>query len=127
MSELECLIHVDKILEKQKFIYEICQIVKGEICSDTIDNDILSIDVDVNDDIDDYSGSDPDSIFLTYRYILDIGAVSQKISDDQFVFAIANLLNALWSQNYPAVAECHFNELLPFNGEGMQHQLDSRN
>jgi hypothetical protein len=128
LEELECLIYVDFDADRKDLIDQLAvwsSVVPENIgiTTDTLEIDVLTN----NDDHFDETRDNLDDIYLTYSFILDIGPTAEDVSKENVVNSLARLLERFWAGGYPAVAECEFQELLPYGGKGMRHQLESRN
>jgi hypothetical protein len=126
MEEYECLMYVEFLGAIENLYEDIASLFSVVSSDGNVSTDALEIDVLTNDDnYFDENVDSLDSIYLTYSFILDIGS-SKSASKEDFVSSVSKLLEFFWSEGCPAVARCEFSELLPYDGEGMQHQLDIR-
>ena len=124
MEELECVIYVDFDADRKELIDHLASWLAVTPENIGITTDILEIDVLTNDDNNfDEAHDKRDDIYLTYPMVLDIGPTDEDVRKDDVVGSLARLLELLWTEGYPAVAECEFQELLPHNGSGMRHQI----
>lgn len=127
MEEFECLIYMDFRGTRKELIEKLASLFLVSPDKLGITSNALEIDVLTNDD--DYFNEKEDkleNIYLTYPYILDVGSSGANVSKESVIKELSTLLKTFWEEGYPAVAECEYQELLPHNGEGMQHQLDAR-
>ena len=68
-----------------------------------------------NKDYDSALHQDETDGFLHYRYFLEVEP-NEELGKESAVEFVSNTLKYLWSQGYPAVASCDYEELLPNNG-----------
>ncbi len=66
-------------------------------------------------DFDEQIRKDEENGFLYYRYLLEIEP-TEEFGKENAVEFVGKILDYLWSQGFPAVASCDYEELLPNNG-----------
>ena len=127
MEEFECLIYTEFSGERSELINKLASILRVSPNNLGVASNILAADVLTNDDNYFEEGVDKlEDKYLTYSYILDIGSCNADVSIEDMIKELSTILECLWNDGYPAVAECEYKEQLPHNGEGMLHQLKAR-
>lgn len=83
--------------------------------SHCIDGKILDLDVSVNKEHDNNQLTDKRDGFLYYKFFVEIEPIN-GIKEEEYINAVGELLNFLWSNDIKAVASCQFESDLPYSG-----------
>jgi len=108
-------VYVDCDKDLSQVIDQIARITSGSVRMRSVSSKQLEIYIVAIGDFNESCRSQPDDGFLYYRFYLDIEPAS-AIARDQFVVSLGNLLEALWSFGWKAIAACDFEEELPRSG-----------
>ena len=114
-THLDCKIYVETPLERHELLSAIGNLLSGSERVNTIYTSDLTIDVLYNSDRDEKHCKDFPDGFLFFRYCIEIYPVSGHTPESRKRI-ILEMLNYLWSQSWPAVAACDYENELPNNG-----------
>ena len=118
LEDLYCKVFVDAPLDAQELARLISLRVGEALPWNTVRTDNLELEVRNNDDFLPAQKRKHRDDFVYYRLYLDIDPVSGT-ARDKYVNEVADLLQWLWGQAFPAVAACDFEDELP------KHELGS--
>lgn len=112
-----CRIYVTgKHLEQNGLLVAICDLLNAELVQNMyVEKDGYSIEVRLNDEYDEKKETLYPDGFLYFHYNIEID-IRDDITDEFAAKEVSQILTYLWGSNYPAVASCDFENLLPKNG-----------
>jgi hypothetical protein len=109
-----CKIYVDTDREKSWLVEAIASYLSAESLRDTIDSDLIVVDVCKNEDFDATRRSVDDD-FVFFRYYLDV-VPGQAAERATYIATVNSLLALLWNNGCRAVAACDFEDELVSRG-----------
>ena len=112
--ELFCRVNVQSELPHGEFVSFIARSIGGVSHLNSVKSNALDISVDENDVFDAEKARRGKDRWLHFRYTMEIDPI-EGVSPINYVTAIGNLLQSLWSSRMDAVASCDFEDRLPRN------------
>ena len=111
-----CGLYVDASSDENSFSSELASTfgISSDKWND-IETSVGNIYVVKNDEFDEKQRKDIDDGFLFYKYKLEIEP-KPSLNKSQTIEFISKILEHCWSQGYPAVASCDYEDLLPEKG-----------
>ena len=114
-EDLDCRIYVDANCTLNELVSIIANSLSGLADMRTVQTPHSEIDVVDNDKFDEKRRRDFPGGFNYFRYSVEIYPLVGLPHIDR-VALVADLLKYFWSQNWPAVAVCDYEQELPNNG-----------
>lgn len=109
-------LYVDSNLDRKLLTTELKKTL-NEAIEDRFDIESPQGEISVrkNDAFNEEMRKDEEDGFLYYRYLLEVEP-EEELGKENATQFVSRILEYLWSQNYPAVASCDYEELLPNKG-----------
>jgi hypothetical protein len=123
--DLFCRVNIQSESPHKEFIAFIARTVSGASRLNSVTSDKLDISVDDNDSFDAEKARRGEDRWLYFRYSLEIDPI-EGASRNDYVAAIADLIQSLWSSDMDAVASCEFEDRLPQNVRRLKWALHPR-
>lgn len=111
---LYCKIYVDADITLEELINGIALLLSGVVNGQSIFTKIGVLDARKNEEFNEQSRRKFPDGFVYFRYYIDIDSVNGN--EKEYINMIGSMLVYLWSQGWPAVAACDYEDKLPNNG-----------
>lgn len=114
-NRLGCNVYVDANIEQENFTFKLANFLTASINGLYIENADGYVCVDKNDEFNLELRMDEDDGFLYYHYLLEVEP-SPKVDEQRQIGFVSKILEYCWSNGYPAVASCDYEDKLPNKG-----------
>jgi hypothetical protein len=111
-----CGLFLDSSEEESLLVSEVAKLFNNEPERNYIHSSECDISILENDDFDEQRRTNPEDGFLFYRYKLEVEP-NTELGEKNAIAVVSKLLKFFWSQSYPAVAACGYEDALPNKGK----------
>jgi hypothetical protein len=113
--ELDCKIYLEADSEPEDLAKLVAESLSSTSLCRTVKTPLGEVDLRMNAEADKVRSREFPDGFLFFRYILEVYPSPAAQREDRIALT-ATLLRLFWSQGWPAIAACDYEDELPFGG-----------